>query len=266
MILGSARQVKELRLIEGFLKSTFLWIPDARPNNIPIEIEVSGQQLENLVRSEEFTTRLAKAARITMTEHHESGFRLYRYVVENDDCWTPVFEGDAAEMPRLLYIGWEIQHARHYATMHCAYPLLCFHFHASLHGAMLLSEGDIETVDGPRGDLRPVACVGTVDEKGKGRILLLQKTFPGLLQDESNSLREQIYNTGRENAWLWKYEPVEYAKSIEVPGFFQAGVLDFELPPRRMPAVIANPETMNSFAYKYSSAGWENPDRDMFSP
>ena len=56
-------------------------------------MEVTGDELVRIVKSKDFRSRLAEAAKITMRTGHESEFRLYREIYQDQDRFTPVFEG-----------------------------------------------------------------------------------------------------------------------------------------------------------------------------
>jgi len=193
-------------------------------------VALEGSELVSLVKSREFRSRLAEAARITMRTGHESGFRNYRDLHTAKRYWSPVIEGGTDEVPGHLYRAWEETAVPEVLNTRELYPLFDFHFHPEF-PELKLSYHDLDLVKSPawERDVRPAVGIGNVSNDGYGNILFLRQltATPSI---DSEFVTEQ--------AWA-AYEPVEglplsseYANALAIPGYLRACVSPFRVSAR----------------------------------
>ncbi len=140
-------------------------------------IALSGSELVDLVKSREFRSRLAEAARITMRTGYESGFRHYLDLDANKRYWTPVFKGERDELPSQRYSDWKSHTIPSWPADRCV-ELLTFHTHPDADRELGLSYDDLRLIlDGDSDfDLRPLIAIAGVTESTSAHLLLLRRT------------------------------------------------------------------------------------------
>ena len=198
-----------------------------------------------LVKSNDFRSRLAEAARITMTTGHESAFSYVRYLEAGSNHFSPVFEGMSYCIRPNVGEDWTDTFPPDASLP----ALLDLHLHPQYNGPLLLSETDIWHIDewDSEYNIRPVAAIGTINQKASGHVLLLQKDFPGYLKD-SGALPEQLFEKYCEVEYRWPSS--DFGRLIEIPGFVKADILRFRLRPGTDDAYVVNPNVIGRFGYQ----------------
>ncbi len=200
----------------------------------------------DLVKSEEFRSLLAEAAQITMRTGHETAFSYVRYLEAGTNHFSPVFEGLTDTVPLDDEDEWEENEFPPDASLA---KLVDLHLHPQTDGPLGLSPQDIRNIDqcDVGYDISPVVGIGTINQRARGYVLLLQKDFPGYLKD-SSAVPQQLSNNYRQVEYRWPSS--DFGRLIEIAGFVKADVLRFRLPGGRASAHVVNPKVMARFGYQ----------------
>ena len=207
---------------------------------------VTGRELVALVESEDFRTRLATAANITMRTGHESGFSVYRDLAQGVDLFTPTFEGTTDSLPREEHSDWKRRTIPQWPYDQGDW-LLDLHFHPEYDEPLAVSQGDLFQLDGasPDFNFRPIVAIGTVTPDGDCCLLLLQKSSSKPIIEHA-ALLDECLEIIRSNDLNYGCQDSHWP---QLPNYIKSEVLQARCEPRQSPANLQNSYVMNRFAY-----------------
>ena len=196
-------------------------------------IALRGAELVNLVNSRDFRSRLAEAARRTVSTNREAGFQYYQDIDNKDELWSPVIEGYVHEIPHEFFTDWMIDNLRDDSNGNC-HELLSLHIHTYPASGLALSSEDVELTCSPacdEYDVRPVIMVGALDPTNmtRGHLLSMQRTD----REPYPYATEVLHEAWKRVVAVEKDWPSSrVADALEVPGYLKAAVVPFYTTPQ----------------------------------
>ncbi len=182
----------------------------------------------NLVKSREFRSRLAIAARVTAKTNNETGFKYYRDLSTATDMWSPVFEGTELEMRPSRFTDWMFDHLPYESIGDC-YELLTLHTHGYPSSGLALSHSDVELTCSASydEDVRPCVCIATLDPSDltKGHMLMMQR----LCKEpyfHATEIPQKAWRRALAVENEWPSERV--ADALTEPGYLASTVIPFD--------------------------------------
>lgn len=223
--------------------------------------EVRGEDLVEIVKSDEFRSRLAEAARTCVRTGCETGFAVYREVQPQRDHWTPVFQGDEYTIPAGTFVDWQMKRGLLHTVSD---TLIKVHFHPHCyeddHGISL--QDLLGIFSGEFGlETRPIAAVAIVDEAlSDGYMFLMQRDFDGGFDENPNPHAMRLDNEQR-HYFYWHYIDGfrdtwkdEDCADFSIPGCGKGKRMHFSVPRSSQLAHIHDPEVAAHFAYQFKVA------------
>lgn len=200
------------------------------------------------MKSREFRSRLAEAARLTVTTGHEAGFRIYVLASDPQLLWSPTIEGSTgsiAFVPEGDLAKWA--DAMDIDLLSCVAPLYV-HTHPHIDSLSLdLSDKDLLAVvyGNPDFDVRPIIGVATIGDDRNGALLLMRSLCN--LQKPRPELCETLSNRYRAYKGPWPSEAL--ARALMIPHQVASTVIQYSIPRGYGPASLQLKESFRTFCY-----------------